>query len=149
MNSSPVHGHCPESSNLTILLQKGVYIEMPDTITVSGFICRLFQITPEVLRKDIRTILLNNCIVDKPEGIELKSGDTLVLSGAMPGLVGAMYRSDSPFRLMRETITLKQTAELRRDSNPTVRVKLLNTVLKKYRDRVVRYGYSDHIEGGT
>jgi hypothetical protein len=145
MNDCPADGYELDNADLTSLLQRGVYIKIPDTITVSGFICRLFQITPDVLREDVRTIMLNNQIVDKPEDIELKRGDTLVLSGAMPGLVGAMFRSDSPFKAMRETVTAKRRAERRRDGNSMVRLKLLNTILTKYRDRILQYGYSDQV----
>jgi hypothetical protein len=129
--------------SLSSLFQRGVYVKKPDTSTVSGFICQLFGITPEVLHRDVKTLMLNNRIVDNPEDTELNNLDTVVLSGAMPGLVGAMFRSDSPLKSMRQSISATGTECVRNEKPPFVRVKLFNTVLAKYRDHLVSYGFSE------
>lgn len=127
-----------EEHNIGILLQKGVYVEKPDAITVSGFICLLLDITPEEAAASVRTIFLDNKVVDDPVGRQME-GDHLVLSGAMPGLVGAMLRSGSPYGAMRASITAEGVTN--RSSQNKVRLKLLNTVLSKYKQRLVDHGF--------
>jgi len=87
-------------------------------------------------------IMLNGSIVDDPDSTKLRGGDTLVLSGAMPGLVGAMFRSDSPFKSMRNTITAADGDSERIIATDTlVRLKLLNTVLTKYKNNIIKHGF--------
>jgi hypothetical protein len=135
--------------NVALALQEGVFVELSDTVadaTVSGFICHLLDVSNEIIAAEIKTIMLNNQVVDKPGTTKICGGDTLTLSGAMPGLVGAMLRSDSPIGVMRSGITAG--ADNRRDRENTgtwssiyIRVKLFNLVLKNYRDRIVAYGF--------
>ncbi len=100
-------GNCGDL-NIVLALQEGIYIELPDTVTpmtVSGFICHLLNIDAETVAAEMKTIMVNNQVVDAPGKKRLYGGDTLTLSGAMPGLVGAMLRSDSPIGVMRAGIT--------------------------------------------
>ena len=127
--------------NVSMMLQRGVYIEKPDTITVSGFICGLLGITLEIFNRDIKTLMLNNDVVDRPEDTLLNGGDTLMLSGAMPGLVGAMLRSDSPLKAMRESITAGDAKSANASTGQLVHLKVFNTALAKYKEKIVDYGF--------
>ena len=98
--------------------------------------------------------MLNNQVVDKPDTCELRAGDVLVLSGAMPGLVGAMLRSDSPIKAMRQTISSRSADGNSDDSfvtpgqetsNPwpedMILVKFFNTILRHHKDAIIDYGF--------
>lgn len=148
-------GNCADL-NIALALQEGVYIELPEMValsTVSGFICHLLAVSPDVMAAEIKTIMLNNQVVDDPATTVLSGGDTLILSGAMPGLVGAMLRSDSPIGVMRAGITAGKGSRAGHGDSESdldspvetttrrVRIKLFNTLLKKYRARLLEYGF--------
>ena len=133
--------HNAEKLNVSMMLQRGVYIEKPGTVTVSGFVCGLLGITLEIFMKDIKTLMLNNDVVDRPESTLLNSGDTLMLSGAMPGLVGAMLRSDSPLKSMRDSITAGDSKNANSAVDQLVNIKVFNTALAKYKEKIVDYGF--------
>ena len=131
-----------------LLLQKGVFVDVPGrcgSIRASDFICSLLDIAPNNLNRDIKTIILDGRIVDDPETTLVSLGSLVVLSGPMPGLVGAMLRSDSPYKVMRATITAGHgpgTGDNETGSPAgLVRVKLMNTVLAKYQERMVNRGF--------
>ncbi len=124
--------------NVAILLQRGVYVKRPANCTVNDFICNLLDVGPDALSAGVRTIMMDNKVVDDPDSETIQNGATLVLSGAMPGLVGAMLRSDSPYKAMRATIT---SAAGRTVDTPMLKVKLFNTVLKKHSNRMVEHGF--------
>jgi hypothetical protein len=135
--------------NVSLLLQQGVYVKLPDTVTVSGFICSLFDIDLNVLKQQFQTLILNNEVVDRPDETHLNPGDTLILSGAMPGLVGAMLRSDSPLKSMRSTITSGTIKNLSGADERMVQLKLFNTVLKTYKGKMINNGFWVKQSGGN
>ena len=126
--------------NIGYLLQKGAFFERPDTVTVSGFIAQLLGIAPEKVTDTVKTVLLDNKVVDDPNR-RIMDGTTLVLSGAMPGLVGAMLRSGSPYEAMRSTITDSCDNRTRTRKTDMVRIKFLNTVLRDNKERIVHHGF--------
>ena len=135
-------------------LQKGVLMKLPEGVSVSDFACKVLKISLPVFRREVKTIMLNNQVVDKPDTCELHPGDVLVLSGAMPGLVGAMLRSDSPIKAMRQTISSRSADGNSDDSfvtpgqetsNPwpedMILVKFFNTILRHHKDAIIDYGF--------
>lgn len=129
-----------EAFDISRLLQKGVYIEKPDTVSVSGFISELLGIDPAAIGAKVGTVMLDNKVVDDPATAPL-DGETLVLSGAMPGLVGAMLRSGSPYGAMRSKITSDTRRSPGAAGSGLIRVKALNTILRDYRQRIVDRGF--------
>ncbi|MBN1686440.1 MAG: hypothetical protein JW852_07280 [Spirochaetales bacterium] len=124
--------------NVPVLLQRGVYVERTGAATVLEFMCDLLGLAPEAIIKEVKTIMMDNSVVDDPASEGMGGAKTLVLSGAMPGLVGAMLRSDSPYKVMRSTITSSGTGNA---GTPMIKIKLFNTVLKKYTPLMVRHGF--------
>ena len=114
---------------------------MEDGASVSAFISNLLEMKAADVSAEIRTIILNNKVVDEPDRSEMKAGSSLTLSGAMPGLVGAMLRSGSPYKAMRGTITSETGGSEQRSADSMARVKLLNTVLKNHRNAMIRRGF--------
>jgi len=136
-------GNCGDLP-IGLTLQQGVWVEIPDTVTastVSGFISHLLNVTPQEFTEKIKTIMVNNQVVDAPESTPVRSGDTLILSGAMPGLVGAMLRCDSPIGVMRASITASGAAISTNSESGRVRIKLFNTVLRDYGEQLLKYGF--------
>ena len=125
---------------VSVLLQKGVFVERAGASSVMEFVCKLLNLTSDAVAADVKTIMADNSVVDDPASSPIQNVETLVLSGAMPGLVGAMLRSDSPYKAMRATIT--STGEGRVDADTSmIKVKLFNMVLKKYTKRMLEHGF--------
>lgn len=136
-----VESKSSDGVQLSTKLQKGVFINFLPGETVTAFILRVLSLSEESMKREIQTLILNNACVDEPDTRELFSGDTLVLSGAMPGLVGAMLRSNSPIKVMRQTLS----ASVHR-TDPTVpesmiRLKLFNTVLAEHKEALLKVGF--------
>ena len=91
--------------NFKILLQHGVFLDLDKSLPLKVFLLERCGISGPVLTDKIKTIFLNSRPVDDIEMADISSGDSLGLSGAMPGLVGAVFRQKSIFSSFRETIT--------------------------------------------
>lgn len=138
---------------IQFLLQQGVYVPLPSGggMAVREFVCSLLNISKDTYRKEMGSVFLNGRVVDDGDEVIIQSGDTLALSGAMPGLVGGMLRSGSPLRQMRQTITVgdaleeSHTAQSHpkedRSERAQVRLKLYNTVLHSYKDSLPATGF--------
>jgi len=126
---------------LSMSLQQGVFVKFLPGESVMAFILRTLSLRKDEMEREIQTLILNNGCVDNPETWQLVSGDTLVLSGAMPGLVGAMLRSNSPIKVLRETLS---GSENRRDDSlpkDMIRLKLFNSVLTGHKDDLLDNGF--------
>lgn len=117
-------------------------MRLPANATVAVFACAVLDIGRADFRREVQTILLNNRVVDDPDTCRIVDGDVLVLSGAMPGLVGAMLRSDSPIKALRQTISDHGTRQNTGDGSGTVTVKFFNTILKKHVYAIRAYGFT-------
>ena len=124
--------------DILVLMQRGVYVRRPGDCSVAEFICNLLGLTLEAMTRDIKTIMMDNKVVDDPLSESMRGSSTLVLSGAMPGLVGAMLRSDSPYKAMRATITSAGAVSV---DSPMITIRLFNTVMRKYSERMVQHGF--------
>ena len=125
---------------VSVLLQRGVYVERTDASTVLEFMCDVLDLAPETVMQNVKTVMMDNSVVDDPASERMDGARILVLSGAMPGLVGAMLRSDSPYKAMRATITSASTTEAGAGSS-MIMIKFFNTVLSKYANRIVEHGF--------
>ena len=135
-----VDGSNADKYDVSVLLQEGVYVERAGASSVMRFICDLLGVSPDTVQKDVKTVMMDNKVVDDSTTESMQKASTLVLCGAMPGLVGAMLRSDSPYKAMRSTIT-SGTGAGTIPAAPLIQVKLFNTVLKKYAEAVIRHGF--------
>jgi len=124
--------------NVSVLLQRGVFVERAGASSVLDFICNLLNIKHEAAAREVKTIFLDNQVVDDPSIDRIEHANTLVLSGAMPGLVGAMLRSDSPYKAMRATITSGGGGMV---ETPLIKIKLFNTVLMNHIDGMLDHGF--------
>ncbi len=113
------------------LLGHGVSMNVQIGGSVKDLLCRQFKITEDYLDERIQTIFLNAKVVDDLSSATVTDGSTLALSGAMPGLVGAILRSGGFYASMRSQISYDQN----KPSSPLragkITLKLLNLVVKE------------------
>jgi len=110
-------------------LQSGFYLISLDGVSVRTFLKDFCHIPQDYIKDKIKTIFHNGNPVDNLDAVYVRDGSTLALSGAMPGLVGAMMRIQSPYAVMRDTITDKGGEVKSSGKDICVRLKLFNVVL--------------------
>jgi len=110
-------------------LQKGFYIMSVEGRTLFEFLTEDCCLSRSYISEKIKTIFINGGPVDDIYHTCIREDEECALSGAMPGLVGAMMRIGSPYAPMRESITAKQ--EQVADSGREIRImlKLFNVIL--------------------
>lgn len=113
------------------VLQKGFYVKSIVGIPVMEFLIQC-GLDREYINSNIKTVFLDSKPVDDLNNAIIKDNSTLSLSEAMPGLVGAVMRIDSPFQSFRNTISYVATVDENSFINKKtgmVAIKLFNTVL--------------------
>jgi hypothetical protein len=87
------------------LLQKGIIVRLAAATSVRTFLCQHLGLDPEFVEQVITTIFLNGKPVDNLDQARVGNGDTLALSAAMPGLVGATMRRQGLVASFRSNIS--------------------------------------------
>jgi hypothetical protein len=87
------------------LLQKGIIVRLTAATSVRNFLCQHLGLDPEFVEQVITTIFLNGKPVDNLDQARVGHGDTLALSAAMPGLVGATMRRQGLVASFRSNIS--------------------------------------------
>ncbi len=83
------------------ILQKGFLVQARVGISLRDLLCVDFGLTPEFVQERLKTIFLDGKPVDDLDATIIQSGSTLALSGALPGIAGAILRSGSPLASFR------------------------------------------------
>jgi len=110
-------------------LQKGFYISSNEGKTVYSFLTDTCGMSETYISEKIKTVLIGGGPVDDIFNTEIKDGGTCAISGAMPGIVGAMMRIGSPYAAMRESITVKPHKSAESGKNIIIELKLFNVIL--------------------
>jgi hypothetical protein len=114
----------------TPLLQQGFQLLLPKSCNIKAFLCDICGLSANQILTRIQTIFLNGMPVDNLETAIVKDGDTLALSAAMPGLVGATMRSGGVLACLRGTITHQcNTTEV--SPGGILSIKLFNLLIKE------------------
>ncbi len=71
--------------------------------TVLQFLHEDLGLSEETVKNRVQTVFLNGQPADDLSTARLAEGDVLTLSAAMPGLLGACMRVDSPYAAMRDS----------------------------------------------
>ena len=124
-------------------LQDGFQIEAQVGCGIREFLRDRCRFSPEFIANRISTVFLDGQPVDDLDGAFVEHGCTLALSGAMPGLVGAVMRKNSPLRSFRSSITHDSNARSRQQQQPQrglVRLKLFNSVMSELGPAFLREG---------
>lgn len=112
-----------------LLLLKGVTLTASAGTTVRVFLVDQLGIEAGYLANKVQTILFNGKAVDNLDEAVLHEGAVLALSAAMPGLAGAVLRSQGVLRGLRREISLNGQASTTVGGPVGVTVKLFNAVL--------------------
>jgi len=108
---SEIEVHLSNSANrelCSLLFQSGVLLKVQVGASIKNLLCEQLSLDKTYVDKRISTIFLNSQPVDDISKAIIKSSDTLALSSAMPGLIGATLRRGSHLAPLRDTITFKE-----------------------------------------
>jgi hypothetical protein len=127
------------------LLQRGFYIEITAG-NIQDWLCRICDMDPVEVRGLVQTVFLNGKPVDDTEKTLIQDGDSLALSAAMPGLVGATMRSGGILAGFRRTIS-HQPPQIQSDAqNGLLTIKLFNLLIKAIGPRFLQQGILVRLE---
>ncbi|CCO22450.1 hypothetical protein [Maridesulfovibrio hydrothermalis] len=112
------------------LLQKGVAIRATAGMNIRDFMIKTLGFSPDYAENKVRTVFLNSSPVDDIDGIRIKDGDTLSLSGAMPGVCGIAMGRDTPVSGFRNDISATATDDNIEEAEALIYVKLFNLVAR-------------------
>jgi hypothetical protein len=111
-------------------LQHGFFIRARTGKSIKQMLCDQFGLEPDYVVNRIKTIFYNGKPVDDVETAIVQDGSTLALSAAMPGLVGATFRSGGVLSPFRAGISYRPDDCKRFDfGEGTVHVKLFNLLV--------------------
>ena len=122
------------------LLQQGFEVEASLGTSIKAFLSRDFDISNDYIDNRLQTVFLNGKAVDDIDTAVLKSGSTLALSTAMPGLAGAVMRRGGYLTAMRSQISHRENREAMVAQKGKVRIKLFNLLVKELGPTVLQYG---------
>ncbi len=97
-------------------------------VSVREFLCKGLKIDPEYVDSRIQTIFLNGRALDDIDTAIVTDGSVLALSGAMPGLAGAVFRRGGAYASLRSNVAAAPSQSGKQPSEGIVRVKLFNQI---------------------
>ncbi|MEW5745745.1 MAG: hypothetical protein AB1805_09965 [Nitrospirota bacterium] len=111
------------------LLQQGVMVRVPGGCSVGMFLRDLLCLDERFIRERIATVLLDGRPVDDLDSAILRNESCLALSGALPGLVGAVMRREGLCSPMRSSLTYQESALPAARGESVITLKLFNVLL--------------------
>jgi hypothetical protein len=123
------------------LLQRGIIVRLGEETSVRNFLCQHLGIDPEFVEQAITTIFLNGKPVDNLDQTTVGSGDTLALSAAMPGLVGATMRRQGLVASFRSNISyLEPGRREKKGERVAIVLKLFNLMIEALGPALLKQG---------
>lgn len=113
------------------VFQKGVWVAADTGCSLKSLLCEQWQLADDYVSRRISTLFLDGKPVDDLDAAVVADGAVLALSGAMPGLVGAVMRRDGALAILRSGITHHSEENTCRTQPGFVRVKLFNLLIKE------------------
>lgn len=110
-------------------LQKGIHVHSYEGETIYSFLTEHCFLSDEYIARKVKTIFIDGGPVDDIFNTRIKDGGVCALSGAMPGIVGAMMRMGSPYASMRANITVTPDKSVESEKEIDLHLKLFNTIL--------------------
>jgi hypothetical protein len=121
------------------ILQSGFYLEI-FTDNLQELLGQTCGLSPEELKNRIQTIFLNGKPVDELASVNVRDGDCLALSAAMPGLVGATMRAGGVLASFRHSISYRPSASRSGPHSGRLSIKLFNLLIKEIGPRFLEHG---------
>ena len=113
------------------LLGHGFSVNVRTGCSVKEILCSQLGIHEDYLAERIQTIFLNAKVVDDVNTVNVPENSVLALSGAMPGLVGAILRSGGFYAPMRSQISYDKDISSAVSGTGRITLKLLNLIVKE------------------
>ena len=113
------------------LLGHGFRVDVQTGNSVKATLCSQLGIDEDYLAQRIKTIFLNAKVVDDVDSAIVPKDATMALSGAMPGLVGAIMRSGGFYAPMRRQISHRKNLPASGPQTGQLTLKLWNLVVKE------------------
>jgi len=113
------------------MLGQGFKVNAQIGCSVKELICNQLGIHEDYLTERIQTIFLNAKVVDDVKSAIVNEGSVLALSGAMPGLAGAILRSGGIYAGMRSQISHEENRPASQLKKGNITLKLWNLVVKE------------------
>jgi len=113
------------------LLGQGFKVNAQIGCSVKELLCNQLGIHEDYLAERIQTIFLNSRVVDDINSANVTQGSVIALSGAMPGLVGAILRRGGYYAGMRSQISHDKNKPPSQSKNGQITLKLWNLVVKE------------------
>jgi len=113
------------------LLGHGFCVGVQTGCSVKELLCNQLGIHEDYLAQRIKTIFLNAKVVDDVNSAIVDEDATMALSGAMPGLVGAILRSGGFYAPMRSQISHEENRPASQLKKGNITLKLWNLVVKE------------------
>ena len=110
-------------------LQSGFFISSPEGISIYDFLTEICAIESNYIQENIKTVFINNSPADNLHNVFIAPGMTCALSGAMPGLVGAMMRMGGYYSALRNEISCKEGQPAEKGKETAVKLKFFNRIL--------------------
>ncbi len=127
--------------NCLLIFQKGVFLPGRSDVTVHHFLRNDLNLSPEYVENRIQTIFLNGKPVDDLLNQKMAVDSTIALSGAMPGLVGAIFRRNSAYKVFRDGISSDSDTKVTKGSSPCLfRLKLFNNIIREVGTPLLKSG---------
>jgi hypothetical protein len=113
------------------LLGQGFLVNAPTNCSIRDLIIDCLGIPDDYLEERIQTLFLNGSVVDDLNSCNIKEGSTLALSGAMPGLAGAVLRRGGFYASFRRQISHNDSPSRIDKDNHWIVLKLFNMIVKE------------------
>jgi hypothetical protein len=116
------------------MLQEGVGFLIKSESTLKKFLIHTLGLSSHYIENRIKTAFINQRPVDNYETAIIQDQDTLGLSGAMPGLVGATLRKNSVLSSFRNRISFTNLTDKEdgfHKTNGTIQLKVFNLLIKE------------------
>lgn len=112
----------------TTLLQAGIIVERQSTCSFREFFASLPGFSAEYILNRIETIFQDGLPVDDIEATLQGSSPVIAISGAMPGLAGAIFRKNSFHAALRTSDSSSLNGVLPGAEKVRVKLKLFNVI---------------------
>ncbi len=128
--------------NISRILQEGFFIYGRCGITVRELLTEECRLDNQIINTKIMTVFLNSKPVDNIDKALIKKETVLALSGALPGLLGAIFRKDSIYSSFRGPISYKNEPEnsIKEKSRCKIKIKLFNALIDELGTHFLQMG---------
>jgi hypothetical protein len=130
------------------IFQQGVWVRGVLGCSIRSFLNTCVKLDDDYIDRRIQTFFLNHKPVDNIDSAVVQNQDTLALSTAMPGLLGAMLRKGSYYAAMRRSISQQEEKQTATAQEGLVRLRLFNFLIKEIGPNLLKQGVwveEDHL----